>query len=139
MLSSEKSGRGHVSSKSIITDWLTASAVSPTTVNDADMNNLCLCARQREKTGALGACVVLSAGCVLTDEVTPSSLIMQRLVRVRESLSRSVLLFVRVWEQRRGDTKIKLQCTFNVKHTFPPSLGYFPLFAAACFIFAPHF
>lgn len=140
----KEKGSGHVSSESIITDltdWLTASAVSPTTVNDADMNNLCPCARQREKTAALGACVVLSAGCVLTDEVTPSSLIMQSLGRLRKSLSRSHWppLCARVSEkgesrdERRSgiqdrvwecDTRIKLPSMWNT--LFPLHLVIFP-------------
>lgn len=70
--------------------------MSPTTVNDADMNNLCarVCVRQRGKDSVCVGCVcvLLSAGCVLTDEVTPCSLIIHRLVRV--------LLFVRVCGSR---------------------------------------
>ena len=51
--------------------------MSPTTVNDVDMNNLfvsvSVAARERERRRTGRVCVVLSAGCVLTDEVTPKA------------------------------------------------------------------
>lgn len=81
-------------------------------------------------------------GRVLTDEVTPSSLIMQRLVRVRRSLSRSHCPPLRARVGGAGTStglgmRRTNQTPLHVKHTFPPSLSYFPPFTDARFVSPP--
>lgn len=89
------------------------------------------------KDGCVGCvCCVVSWVCVDWWGYTQFINYAEACESEKESLT--VLLFVRVWEVSTGlGMRHTNQTPFHVKYTFPPSLGYFPLFVASCFVFSP--